>query len=120
MAKKPKIVRQKQIAEELNLSVGTVSKAFSNYTDINEQTRAKVINAASKMGYKFDTRSRKALAGKSYFVGVLIYGQELFCRGADLRLLRRLATYDVLCGDERKMRQDECFVSASLRKCSRL
>jgi hypothetical protein len=26
------------------------------------------------MGYKFDARSRKALVGKSYFVGVLIYG----------------------------------------------
>ena len=74
MAKKPKTVRQKEIAEELNLSVGTVSKAFSNYTDINEKTRAKVINTASKMGYKFDTRSKKALVSKSYFVGVLIYG----------------------------------------------
>ena len=74
MAKKPKIVRQKEIAKELNLSVGTVSKAFSNYTDINEKTRAKVINTASKMGYEFDTRSRKALTGKSCFVGVLIYG----------------------------------------------
>jgi len=67
-------VKQKEIAEELNLSVGTVSKALGNYTDINEQTRAKVINTASKMGYKFDTRARKALVGKSYFVGVLIYG----------------------------------------------
>jgi len=74
MAKKIRTVRQKEIAKELNLSVGTVSKAFSNYTDINEKTRAKVINAASKMGYEFDTRSKKALSGKSYFVGVLIYG----------------------------------------------
>ncbi|MHC5059961.1 MAG: LacI family DNA-binding transcriptional regulator, partial [Planctomycetota bacterium] len=67
-------IRQKEIAKQLNLSVGTISKAFSNSTDINEQTRAKVINTASKMGYKFDSRSKKAISGKSYFVGVLIYG----------------------------------------------
>ena len=75
MAKNGKnTVKQKSIAEHLNLSVATVSKALSDYSDINEETRAKVINTASKMGYKFDTRSRKSMSGKSYFVGVLIYG----------------------------------------------
>jgi len=34
-------VKQKSIAEELNLSVATVSKALSDYSDINAKTRAK-------------------------------------------------------------------------------
>lgn len=45
-------INQKDIANSLNLSVATVSKALrGDYSDINEETRERVVNMASKLGY---------------------------------------------------------------------
>lgn len=45
-------INQKDIADNLNLSVATVSKALrGDYSDVNNETRARVINMASQLGY---------------------------------------------------------------------
>ncbi len=41
----------KDIALQCNVSVSTVSKAFNGYHDISEETRTKILNTASSMGY---------------------------------------------------------------------
>ena len=41
----------KDIAKKCNVSVSTVSKAFNGYHDISEDTRTKILNEASAMGY---------------------------------------------------------------------
>ena len=67
-------VNQKSIAESLNISVATVSKALSDSDEINRKTRAKVVNMATKLGYNYLSRSRKrAIDGQNHFVGVLIH-----------------------------------------------
>lgn len=43
---------QNAIAKHLGLSVATVSRSLSDHPSINPKTRARVINAASAMGYK--------------------------------------------------------------------
>lgn len=45
------------IANELGLSKSTVSKALSQATDVNEQTREKVLSMASEMGYELKGRN---------------------------------------------------------------
>ena len=68
-------INQKDIAETLSLSVATVSKALSgDYSDINSETRARVVNMASQLGYMHGTRRQQAIAEEtaSYLVGVLI------------------------------------------------
>lgn len=45
-------VTLKQIAEILNISVTTVSKALKNYKDVSPKTKAAVLNLAEKLNYK--------------------------------------------------------------------
>ena len=45
-------INQKDIADNLNLSVATVSKALrGGYSDVNTETRMRVVNMASQLGY---------------------------------------------------------------------
>ncbi|MHC4551825.1 MAG: LacI family DNA-binding transcriptional regulator [Planctomycetota bacterium] len=70
-------INQKDIADSLNLSVATVSKALrGDYADINSQTRDRVVNRASQLGYDWGSRKQHAISDeeetKRYMVGVLI------------------------------------------------
>jgi len=51
-------VNQQQIAEELNLSVATVSRALKGDNAICHTTRAQVLDTASRMGYKIRVSGR--------------------------------------------------------------
>src|SRR5277367_4644242 len=68
-------VNQKLIAKQLKLSPATVSKSFRNHPDIKPETRALVLDLASKMGYQtsFGARGRKKAGRTARFVGVLFY-----------------------------------------------
>jgi len=71
-------INQKDIADSLKLSVATVSKALrGDYSDINNETRARVVNMASQLGYtNHGSGSQQAFLdedeAKCYTVGVLI------------------------------------------------
>ena len=71
-------INQKDIADNLNLSVATVSKALrGGYSDINTETRERVVNMASQLGYTTHGSGRlQAILDeedtKSRTVGVLI------------------------------------------------
>lgn len=52
-------VRIKDIAERLGLSVGAVSRALSGYTDIAEDTRERIFEAAREMGYTPNRAARQ-------------------------------------------------------------
>ena len=73
-----KQVNQQEIAEALNISKATVSRCFTNHPGINPETRARVFELASKMGYRHrvarvnNSRQRKQRPG----VGVLICTEE--------------------------------------------
>ncbi|MCD4825373.1 MAG: LacI family transcriptional regulator [Phycisphaerae bacterium] len=58
-------ISQKQIAETLNLSAGTVSRCLSGHPDILPQTRKKVIALASELGYRPSGYSRHGKHGKT-------------------------------------------------------
>ena len=46
----------KELAEKLGLSKATVSKALNGYSQVNAQTRQRVLNAAEEMGYRSEER----------------------------------------------------------------
>lgn len=49
----------RDIAKRLNLSVGAVSRALSGYTDIAEDTRQRIFEAAREMGYTPNRAARQ-------------------------------------------------------------
>jgi len=68
------VINQESIAKELNISVGTVSKALRDYPEISSKTRTKVVELANKLGYRpylsnFNSQSQKT---EAKFVGVLV------------------------------------------------
>ncbi|MGI9487825.1 MAG: LacI family DNA-binding transcriptional regulator [Geminicoccaceae bacterium] len=62
----------KQIAEQLDLSVATVSRALGGYEDIALKTREKVAAKAKEMGYVPNSAGRMLVSGRSGFVGLVV------------------------------------------------
>ncbi len=71
MAKKTKAVKLADIAEALEVSIVTVSKALSDQSGVSEEMRAKIKSLAKEMGYK-PLSSLKKAKSENYSIGVLI------------------------------------------------
>ena len=59
----------KVIAERLNLSESTVSRALNDYRDISARTKARVRDVAEELGYEPNTDARRLASGKSDTIG---------------------------------------------------
>lgn len=69
----------REIADELGLSVPTVSRALGGYSDIALATRERVADAARRLGYEPNSAGRMLASGKSGYVGlVLPVGERQF------------------------------------------
>ncbi len=68
-------VSQKQIADYLNLSTATVSRSLRNDSAINPATRARVIEAATKLGYELraSARSRRAFTERQETTSLAVF-----------------------------------------------
>jgi len=53
------------LARELGLSASTVSRALNGYTDISEETRRRVLNAADEAGYKLVSERKKKITERT-------------------------------------------------------
>ena len=63
----------KDIAQSVGVSINTVSRALSNKSDINKKTRDLIVETAEKLGYEYDTISRKIeKKAKTRTVGLVI------------------------------------------------
>lgn len=67
-----KAVTLKQIAEELNLSITTVSKALKNYPDVSKKTKQLVLDLAEKLNYVPNSFAVNLRTKKSKTIGVII------------------------------------------------
>ena len=65
-------VRMKDIAQDLGVSVMTVSKALRNHTDISEKTRDRVLARARKLGYQPNWIARSLVTRRTHMVGLVI------------------------------------------------
>ncbi len=62
----------KQIAEMLNISVSTVSKALKDYEDVSEKTKDKVKQLATELNYVPNTFAVTLRTHRSKIIGVII------------------------------------------------
>jgi len=68
------IPKLKDIAERLNLSIPTVSRALGGFADIAEDTRKLVAKTANDMGYRPNIAARDLVAQKKPKETILILG----------------------------------------------
>ncbi len=84
----------KKLAEYLGLSKSTVSRALNGYTDVNPDTRQKVLQAAQEMGYKPNATARRLASGQSRNVGIVLPANERsFITPAFSRILAGASTF---------------------------
>src|SRR5688572_30744289 len=65
-------VRLKDIANDLGVSVVTVSKVLRNHRDIGEETRKRVLKRIEELNYKPNLTARALITGRSYTVGLIV------------------------------------------------
>ena len=95
----------KDLARECGVSVATVSKALNGQHDISDATRARVREAAERLGYVPNMAARSMKTNRTYNLGVLFVderqsglGHEYFSAVLDSFKVRveRLATISPL------------------------
>ncbi len=62
----------KKLSEILGLSQTTVSRALNGYPEVNEETRIRVQAAATKHGYRPNSRAKGLATGRSMVIGHVI------------------------------------------------
>ncbi len=65
-------VRMKDIAEDLGVSVVTVSKVLRNHSDISEETRQRVLKRIEELHYRPNLAARSLVTGRSYIIGLVV------------------------------------------------
>ena len=62
----------KDIARALDLSITQVSRALNDHSDVSEDTRLRVKDAARAMNYHPNASARKLVSGRSGMVGLVV------------------------------------------------
>jgi LacI family transcriptional regulator len=66
------MVRLKDIAIDLGLSVVTISKVLRNHPDIAEETRQRVLKRVRELDYQPNITARSLVTGRSYLIGLVV------------------------------------------------
>ncbi|WP_322893093.1 MULTISPECIES: LacI family DNA-binding transcriptional regulator [unclassified Yoonia] len=62
----------KALAERLNISIGTVSRALNDMPGVNAETRQRVLEMAHEMGYVANAAGRNLRKGRTNTIGLII------------------------------------------------
>ncbi|MDP2776957.1 MAG: LacI family DNA-binding transcriptional regulator, partial [Anaerolineales bacterium] len=62
----------RDVAKQLNLSITTVSRALDGYSDVAEETRQRVIQAAEEMGYAPSRSARQLRRQRTDTIGYIM------------------------------------------------
>jgi len=65
-------VNLKELSQKLGLSPTTVSRALNGYPEVNEATRARVLEAARRYHYHPNTRAKSLATGRAMAIGHII------------------------------------------------
>lgn len=72
----------KRLAQHLNISIGTVSRALNDRPDVNELTRKRVREAARELGYVANQSGRSLRRGQTGVIGFIMQtGHEITGQG---------------------------------------
>ena len=63
------MVRMKDIASDLGISVMTVFRALRDYPDVNPATRAEVLQRAMELNYRPNLAARALVTGRTGLMG---------------------------------------------------
>ena len=64
--------RLKDIADDLGLSVVTVSKVLRDHPDISDETRDRVLKRIKEVDYQPNVMARSLVTGRSYLIGLVV------------------------------------------------
>ncbi len=64
----------KDIAQDLNVSVVTVSKVLRNHSDISQATRDRVLQRMKELNYRPNLAARTLVTGRTYMIGLVVPG----------------------------------------------
>lgn len=62
----------KEIAEKINVSVSTVSKALKGYADVNPETKKLILKTAKEMNYKPNSFAVNLRTKESKTIGLIV------------------------------------------------
>ena len=65
-------VRLKDIAQDLDLSVVTISKVLHDHPDIGSETRERVLRRMKELNYRPNLAARALVTGRTYAVGLIV------------------------------------------------
>lgn len=65
-------VTMRHIAEQLGVSIVTVSKALNDKEGVGEELKQRIKSVASELGYRYNTMAKGMKEGCSYNIGVII------------------------------------------------
>jgi len=72
----------RRLAQHLNISIGTVSRALNNRPDVNDATRQRVLEAARELGYVPNQSGRSLRSGQTGVIGFMMQtGHEITGQG---------------------------------------
>ncbi|NOX38268.1 MAG: LacI family transcriptional regulator [Calditrichaeota bacterium] len=67
-----KRVTLKQIAQEVGVSVMTVSRALNNHSNVDERTRQRILETARRLGYTPNHIAKSLVLKKTFTIGVVV------------------------------------------------
>jgi LacI family transcriptional regulator len=93
-------MKLKDLAEQLGLSQTTVSRALNGFPEVNEATRSRVMEAATRLGYRANVAARRLATGRSGAIGVTLPLQRSMHFGPHTAeflsgISERLAQYEI-------------------------
>ncbi len=65
-------IRMKDIANDLGLSIVTISKVLRDHPDIGDETRERVLRRVKELNYQPNILARSLVTGRSYLVGLIV------------------------------------------------
>ena len=108
------------IARVLNVSKMTVSRAINNHPEINQDTRARILEVAQKMNYRPNQFARALTTSRSFLIGIVVpdlmhsYFSEI-CRGVESKA-RPSGYQNLICSTDEEPRKEMDEIEALLSR----
>ncbi|MCX2678654.1 LacI family DNA-binding transcriptional regulator [Galbibacter sp. EGI 63066] len=105
------------LAEHLNVSGSTISRALSNHHSISKKTRKKVVELAKEMGYRKNSFASQLRNKKTYNIGVIIHELNSDFITSVLNGIGKVATearYNIIIGHSSESSTKEIAIADNL------
>lgn len=108
------MVSIKDIAQECNVSLTTVSRALNNSKEISEKTRDYVLSVCAKRGYRPNSAARSLILKKTNMIGLIIPDitnqyYAYISKGVS-SFFEKMGYGLILCNSDRKKANEEMYV----------